>query len=120
MTNKLSEFRRINAPRIQRALDQIGHIEKSAASMRISDADLAELVKPLFDKAASITNSTPSSTPNDNPPAQAASDTHENAVFPPATTPVAREIAKSLESLCTQQLVDRMIACGAVLAARRK
>ena len=33
MTDKIAEFERINRPRLQRALDQIALIEKSAQSM---------------------------------------------------------------------------------------
>ena len=46
MTDKATEFHRINEPRIERAIEQMRFIERSAKSMRCSDL-LAPIVQPI-------------------------------------------------------------------------
>lgn len=125
--SKLDDFKRVNEPRVARALEQIAHIEKSAASNRVDDNDLRRLLLPLDDKIAELFGE---------PEGEALPAKVEDyvAVAGPArnellddlpmkeveaTPPVAREM-EALDTLTTQQLVDRMIACGAELASRRK
>lgn len=59
MTDKTAEFRRINEPRVQRALEQIGHIEKSAKAMRVDPADLRALMVPLQTRLAPALGAAP-------------------------------------------------------------
>jgi hypothetical protein len=110
---KIDEFNRINGPRVQRARDQLGHIQKSAASMRIDDAAVWKLLEPLRDRIAAMEW-------GDTEIAESEAELRPR--MPQAedvAAPVACEI-ETLASLSTQQLVDRMIACGAELAVRRK
>jgi hypothetical protein len=53
MTNKIAEFRRINEPRARRALDQIGHIDKSARSMGVVK-DMVAILRPIHDRLQEI------------------------------------------------------------------
>lgn len=110
MTDKLSEFRRINEPRVQRALEQMRHITKSAASMKIHDLDIQALMKPIRDEYQRI---------NADVEEYLQEEATGHLSTMDATPPVAREM-EQLTDLTTQQLVDRMIACGAALAARRQ
>ena len=98
--NNEDNFYRVNAPRADKIIKIIEMIEKSAASYRVPHA--AEKMKRAI--AAMIANS---------PATQQAPSSR-----PPATPPIAREVTE-LKDLSTQQLVDRMIACGAELAGRR-
>lgn len=122
MTDKISEFRRINEPRAQRAVEQLNHIAKSAASMKMHEIDVAKLLEPVTAKLAELRDQDAvdiiEGTAPRNVPASA--DWMDGPGTGPAPTPpVAREM-EQLENLTTQQLVDRMIACGAILAERRK
>jgi len=110
MSDKSSEFLRINEPRVRRALEQISHIEKSALSMRVSPQDVQELMQPVFSKTRGCGSSPSKNTAEGDPPA---------GRFEEATLPVAREMSR-LNDMTTQQVVDIMIACGATLAKRRK
>ena len=109
--DKIEKFRRINTPRVERALEQIALVEKSAASMRIPEA-VATLLAEHGLRLASAPAPAPAQAPASAPAAP------EPAVIE-ATPPVAKEMAR-LVDLSTMQLVDRMIACGAELARRRK
>ena len=99
--NNQDNFYRVNEPRADKIIKIIQMIEKSAAAYRVPHA--AEKMKR--DIVAIIANSFASQ--------QAPSSR------PPATPPIVREV-EELKDLSTQQLVDRMIACGAELAGRRK
>ena len=144
MTDKLSEFRRINEPRVRRALEQIGFVEKSASSMKIPHADVAVLLAPIFDAMAKR-KTTPLGPehrlhtgrtaappePQSIRPAgrarSAESSALANADFSKieerllayASDPVKPEVSR-YSDLPTTQLVDKMIAIGAILAERRK
>ena len=112
MSDKTKELNRINDPRVRRILDQLTFIEKSAASLRAHELDVVALLKPVATKLAQMQDAD----------AVAFEATGELAPAPvevAATPPVAREMG-DLQELSTQQLVDRMIACGALLAERRK
>lgn len=109
MSDKTQELNRINEPRVRRILDQLTFIEKSAASLRAPELDVATLLKPVAAKLAQLQDAD----------AVAFEATGELTPAPVATPPVAREMG-DLQDLTTQQLVDRMIACGAMLAERRK
>ena len=114
MTDKISEFFRINEPRVQRALDQLGHIEKSAASMRIPQGRVAAVVAPVRARVLIMQGEVGD-----------LRETAPAAPAAPAATPseisesVQREIDR-LETLSTTQLINRMIACGELLARRRQ
>ena len=114
MTDKLQEFRRINEPRAQRAVAQLNHIERSANSMAIREIDVAKLLEPVAAKLAKLRDQHVVDIIEG--PMITATEVEERIA---ATPPVAREM-EQLENLTTQQLVDRMIACGAILAERRK
>ena len=109
MTDKISEFRRINEPRVQRALEQIRHIEKSAKSMRIHELDVQSLMAPIRDEYQRINEDTE----------EFLQEERRGQPMLERTPPIAREM-EALAELSTQQLVDRMIACGAELARRRQ
>lgn len=106
--NNQDNFYRVNEPRADKIIKIIQMIEKSAAAYRVPHA--AEKMKR--DIVAIIANSSAS---------QQAPSASQQAPSsrPPATPPIVREV-KELKDLSTQQLVDRMIACGAELAGRRK
>lgn len=114
--DKEAEFRRINGPRVQRAVDQIALVEKSATSMRISDEELETILLPVDNQLADILGDKSEETPG---PDEEQPAIGQDPAPLEATQPVAREMAR-LSDLSTQQLVDRMIACGAELAKRRQ
>lgn len=110
MTDKITEFRRINEPRAMRMLEQLGHIQKSAASMKIDASEVGMMLAPVR-KAMNLPGVT------------------GRPVEPARETPVATEIKATppvsqagvpYADLPTTQLVDKMIAIGAILAERRK
>jgi len=104
---KTDEFRRINDPRVNAAIEKLKLIEKSAQSMRIDAKDIADLLAPLIAEAEGM-----SGDPVPTPP-----EVDDMRLIEP-TRPVKAEMP-SLEGLSTQQLVDRMIAIGAILSNRR-
>ena len=107
--NKEQEFTRINAPRVARAVAQVNHIEKSAKSMKIPTAIVAGILSSLQEEMSKFAGVViPHTTAPD-----------ESDSRPTTTPPVLKELTL-LKDLSTQQLVDRMIACGAELAGRRK
>lgn len=108
MSDKIADFERINGPRVQRALDQLTFIEKSALSMKIDPEAFQKLIEPVRHRVR-----------QDKEPVRFADQNPNPQQLPKATPPVAREI-EQLSHLSTQQLVDRMIACGAELATRRQ
>lgn len=110
MSDKTKELNRINEPRVRRILDQLTFIEKSAASLRTHELDMARLLAPVHARLAELLDD------------DAIAEVAPAPIAPvevAATPPVAREMG-DLQDLTTQQLVDRMIACGAMLAERRK
>lgn len=114
MADKITDFRRINEPRALRMLEQLGHIQKSAASMKVPQTEVNQMLAPVFAALEKLRGR----------PLGASNQQVRDADRPKpqmieATIPVSNEIAH-LEGLSTQQLIDRMIACGAVLATRRK
>ncbi len=125
MSDKTQELNRINEPRVRRVLDQLTFIEKSAASLRAPELDVATLLKPVATKLAQLYEGAveaapaPVATPLGAAPIDTPSVATPLGAAPIATPPVAREM-EDLQELTTQQLVDRMIACGALLAERRK
>lgn len=120
MTDKISEFRRINEPRAMRMVEQLNLIKKSAASMRIADDEVRMMMSPVF-KAVDDMRPAIAKAFERPAPAQIRSLAPMGGNFeePFASAPVAKEMG-ALADLTTQQLVDRMIACGAELANRRK
>lgn len=96
----LTEFERINKPRVDKVLKMLVTIEKSRKSTKTSLEEWSKLLHPVPTKFK--------------PP-----ETNQPKTDITATSPVKREM-ENLEKLSTTQLVDRMIACGAVLAERRK
>ena len=139
MSDKTKELNRINDPRVRRILDQLTFIEKSAGSLRAHELDVVTLLKPVATKLAQMqdADAVAFEATGELAPAQilprewmslpdAPRRGEENdgelapaSVEVAATPPVAREMG-DLQELSTQQLVDRMIACGALLAERRK
>ena len=124
MTDKITHFRRINEPRAMRVLEQLGHIEKSAASMRIEAAEVGMMLTPVIatikrmrraDAEEQKVWGQPGPTPGLDATLKANEQVRELTGI---TQPIARE-TESLDALSTQQLIDRMIACGAILASRR-
>lgn len=120
MTDKISEFRRINEPRAMRMLEQLGHINKSAASMKVPGAEVRMMMTPVFaaldklkDKPLVAEEQTIG-----RPIKEQLAELREIERLD-RTPPIAREM-ETLADLSTQQLVDRMIACGAELARRRQ
>jgi len=106
--HKTENFKRINDPRVEKIVKMIDVIAKSAASMRIHELDVARMFQPVTDKIRETVDE------------DAVAMTQPAPSKPVAASPfVAREI-EVLEHLTTQQLVDRMIAAGAILADRRK
>ena len=112
MSDKVNEFHRINDPRAKRAMDQIELIEKSAASMRLPE-ERAKLLQRIANYL----------TPSQGPMPTPAHAPHGREVMGgkhvEATPRVAKEMS-AMANLSTQQLIDRMIACGAELAKRRQ
>lgn len=96
----MTEFERINSPRVDKILAMLATIGKSAKSNKVSEEELESLLSPLTTKL--------------NPK----QETQETKVVTTPTPHIAKEL-EALGSLSTQQLVDRMIACGAELASRR-
>ncbi len=97
MPDKRADFVRINQPRFEDILKRLTLIDRSARSMGV-----VKTMQPYLDQIE-----------------ERLQELRPAAPKPVATKPVANE-AEQLESLSTTQLVDRMIACGAILAARRK
>lgn len=105
----MDDFQRINEPRTNRMLEQLGHIQKSAASTKTEQTKVNKLLTPVFealDRLRATENREPERFEERPPP-------------PQPTRPVAKEMTP-LKDVATQQLVDRMIACGAELARRRQ
>lgn len=104
MSDKSDEFLRINAPRVVRAQQQLELVRNSAKSMRIDDDTLNCLLgefargRPAPPEPASEPASEPATPPG-------------NAIISQAGVPYA--------DLPTVQLIDKMIALGAILADRR-
>ena len=105
MTNKQSEFERINRPRAERAAAQVDLILNSAASMRL-ERDVA--LDLLAENGLLLT------TEEDTRP-QGPSEPHR-----PAQSLHVEERKAELSKLDTQSLVDIMIAAGALRQDRRK
>jgi len=107
----MSEFERINQPRAERALQTLHLITKSARSLRKEgDSDHAALLQPIVNYLVGFTPLPP--------------EAPEPA---PAPAPASTETGKffnvdlgELDKKATTDLVDLMIACGAVLERRRK
>lgn len=110
----MTEFERINQPRVDRALHQIELVRKSAKSTRASEGDLRALVTPIKTQLAPLLGIEPLVAVD---MAQLERKVLGNPQL--ATPPVAKEMT-AMADWSTQQLIDRMIACGAELAKRRQ
>jgi len=102
MTDKTKEFQRINGPRVEKIHRMLDTIEKSSRSLRVDPTDLLQTLRDRLTGDEHDNGGSPPDVPN----------------RPVATQPVERE-ALPLKNLSTQQLVDRMIACGFELGKRR-
>lgn len=105
-----------NLSRVERITAFLKLMHTSAVSNGATPEEVSDLLGPVFDQmgrmgiASAVINA---KLPNE--------ETRQPTETPPveATPPVAREMS-ALGDLSTQQLVDRMIACGAELANRRQ
>ena len=104
-----------NRGRAEKIVGILEHMEKSARSNRTKPEAVAALLGPVFDQFGSMGIAS-AVVAAELPLAETRSADPEPV---PATPPVAREMT-ALTDLTTQQLVDRMIACGAELAGRRQ
>lgn len=128
------ELHRINDPRVEKIVKMIAVIEKSAKSLRVSEPEIRDLIQPVADALAAH-GMGPTGQQAFRLKQERTPDGGSVLVTPPvartgasqaapveevkASPAVAREMG-ALADLSTQQLVDRMIAIGAELAARRK
>lgn len=103
----MTDFTRINGPRVEKIKHMIGTIEKSAASQKVSFDERRELLSPIIEHV------TLHYVRPEQRRAESAAPSPQ-----PTTPPVAKEVC-NLEELSTTQLIDRMIACGEKLARRR-
>lgn len=144
--HKKAEFVRINTPRIERAVAQLRHIEKSAKSIRVHELDVAELFVPVVeaildivdeDAAREVSASGKLSTPDSltcpaepipglkkddpHPPMRppASADWMDGPGTGPEPTPAVSRAGVPYEDLPTTQLIDKMVAIGAIVATRR-
>jgi len=109
MPDKLAEFRRINEPRVDKILASLGHIEKSATSMRIDEHEVKLLLHPVRIRVDYLRGfAAEQLTPAQPEPTEIK-----------ATAPVS-QAGVPYADLPTTQLIDKMIAIGAILAERRK
>lgn len=99
-----------NLGRVAKMVQTLELMEVSGKSNNAKGEDYAAILQPVFDKIGDLLGASVTVTidTDPTPPADA-----------PMTPPVANE-AGNLEHLTTTQLVDRMIACGAILASRRQ
>lgn len=123
MTTKEEKFARINAPRIARAVHQMELVLASAKSMRVHEIDVAKLAKPLDapykdlrDPLAVEILAEPNGdlTPAGEKVAEAVTENLQEAA------PAISRAGVPYEDLPTTQLIDKMIALGAILATRRQ
>ena len=110
MTDKIADFRRINEPRVDRALAQIGHIETSAASMRIDPAEFQQLIEPIRYKVRgpAIEERRPMGGNFEEPFAKPVVD----------LTPRTHDLRKMLEMMDTKALVDLLTMTAAQIDIR--
>ena len=102
----MSDFIRINKPRADKMAATLALIEKSGKSTRALPAQYEEVLGPVLDAIEELTQGR----------------AERPAVQSPITAtsqPVMNEQVK-LQGMSTQQLVDIMIAAGAILQHRRK
>jgi len=115
VTDKIAEFRRINEPRVEKILASLGHIEKSAASMRIDPETFRALIEPIRRHVRGG---------HEGPRERAHGSSIKVEVQHEPTeikaTPHVSQAGVPYADLPTTQLVDKMIAIGAILAERRK
>ena len=95
----MSEFERINRPRVEKIHKMLDTIEKSARSLKADPDELLETVRERLTGGEDV--------PGGNPPEV------------PKASPAIQKEGVALANLSTQQLVDRMIACGFELGTRR-
>ena len=110
--DKASEFRRINEPRAMRMLEQLNHIEKSAKSMRIDEAEARGMLTPVrtsLGATAPVQAATP--------PVGAMPQPGPVAAAEPA--PQVAYKRERIEALPTTDLIDLIAACGIEIASRR-
>ena len=129
MTNKIAELHRINDPRVEKIVKMLDVIQKSGKSLRVHELDMVQLLTPVTHKLDEVldrdavafekTGELAPEPPLPDTPIARQSELHRRAEERAFTKPIARE-ALRLENMDTQQLVDVMIAAGALLAERRQ
>lgn len=116
--SKLDDFQRINRPRAERAIHQLDLIEASAKSMRIHELDIARLLSDVHATLARI-DCQDAREAIGAPVSVSKPDPAPEAPHEAQSAPVAL-YKDRLGDLPNQNLIDMMIACGAILQDRRK
>ena len=100
----LSDFTRVNGPRVEKVLHIIGMIEKSAVSYRVTPGEFQGLIDPIRQKVRGPE------------PEKKALESHAGA----DVTPYIKKEMADMSDLSTQQLLDRLLAAAEVITRRRK
>ncbi len=105
-----------NRGRVAKIVEILGLLETSCAANPFQIEEFRDVTGPALAQFERWANMAAHGSPEPRSP-----DVPVEQQEPTETAPVARETALgNLAELSTQQLVDRMIACGAELAKRRQ